>query len=85
MGGRVCYSLHEAEGCYRCCVYREGSQHADQVAFEKCTHSSQLVLFSETLSHRLILELSEFIRLHQSLDIVEGIVEDPIKGSSNTS
>jgi hypothetical protein len=44
-----------------------------------------LELVSEAVQSISVLEVSKFIGLHQGLDIVEGIIEDPITCAAESS
>ena len=77
--------LHEAVDSDGGGVDGEGSHHADHVSLEESAPSVLFELFAEALGHVLVLELSEFIRLHEGLHVIEGIVKHPIAGSSDTT
>ena len=77
--------LHCTIGSHSCCIDREGSHHANSITFEKGTPTSNSVLLSETAHHSWVLEISKFIRLHQSFDIVERIIEDPVESTTHTT
>ena len=77
--------MHEAIGGDGCGVDGERSHHADQVALEESAWASQLVLLAEALPHALVPEVSELVRLHQRLHVVEGVVEDPVTCSAHSS
>ena len=77
--------LHEAVDGDGGGVDGDGPHHADHVSLEEGAPSVLFVLVAEALGHALVLELSEFVRLHEGLHVIEGIVEHPIAGSSNTT
>lgn len=85
MRGSLGQSLHRPIDSYSHCIYRERSHHADYISLEKGINTACRVLLPKCLHHALILELSELVRLHQSLHIVKRIVEHPIRGTTNTT
>ena len=85
MGGDSCDSLHEPVCEHESGVHWEGSHHTDKVALVECTDSVGGILFLEAVQHRSVLEISELVRLHQSLDVVEWVIENPVENTSNTS
>lgn len=78
-------SLHESVHCDRSCVHGEGSHHADHIPFEEGLPSSQSVLLLEAAHHCGVLEFTKSVSLHQSLHVVEGIVEHPIHSSTHST
>jgi hypothetical protein len=80
-----CDLLHEPVNSDGSRVDGEGSHEADTVTFKEGFPSSDSELLSETLSHVFVLEIAQLVRLHQSLDVVEGIVEDPVTGAAHTT
>lgn len=70
--------MHEAVDGDGDSIGGEGSQHTDEVSLVESSPSSLLELVAEALHHRLVFEVGQIVRLHQGLDVIEGVVEDPI-------
>ena len=80
-----CDVLHEAIDSDGSSVDRERSHHADHISLEKGSNTAKLILFAEALPHVLVFELPEFVGLHQSLNVIEGIVEGPVTCATHSS
>ena len=77
--------MHGTIGGHSSSVDGEGSHHADHVSPEECLQTSLLVLVSEAAEHVWVFEVAKGVRLHQSLDIIEGVVENPVKSSTHST
>ena len=80
-----CEALHDSVSDHCRCVHRERSHHANHIPLKKDTPSTNSVLVPKHRHHCRVLVVSELVRLHQGLDIVEGVVEPPVANASNSS
>jgi hypothetical protein len=85
MGSYCRNVLHEtiSRNCSR--IHRERSHQADHISLKKSSPSSQSVLIPKALKSRFVLKIAKFVRLHQSFNVVERIVEYPIRSSTCSS
>ena len=77
--------LHRAIGGHGSCVHRKRSHHADDIPPEESIEASLLVLLFEATPHVWVLEIAKSVGLHESLDVVERIVEHPVESSTYTA
>lgn len=77
--------LHGSVGGHCGSVDRERSHHANHVSLEECTPTSEPVLLAEARHHVGVLEFSEFVGLHESFNIIERIVKDPVHSTTEAT
>jgi len=63
----------------------EGPHEADKIPLEESLPSAHSELIPEALSHALVLEVAQLVRLHEGLHVIEGIIEHPVARSTDTS
>jgi len=77
--------LHRAIDEHDSWVPRERSHQADDIPPEESIEASLLVLLFEATPHVWVLEIAKSVGLHESLDVVERIVEHPVESSTYTA
>lgn len=77
--------LHHSVGSHGCCIHREGPHHANHISFVERFPASESVLLLKAGSHVRVFQFPKLVRLHQSLDVVKGIVKHPVHGASQAS
>ena len=70
--------LAQSVSGYEGCVDWEGSHHADDEPLVEGPDASHLVVVLEHAQHVRVLVVSELVRLHHRLHVVERIVQHPV-------